>query len=41
VPWPFSRVKLHSRVLPPVKADGTKLEAGDVRAALLEVNPDR
>lgn len=40
VPWPFSRVIMRSRVLPPAKADGTKLEADDVRAALLEVNPD-
>lgn len=41
IPWPFSRVKLRSAVLPPVKGDGTKLDADDVRAALLAVNPDR
>ncbi len=40
IPWPFSRVKMHSRVLPAVKADGSKLDADDVRAALLAVNPD-
>ncbi|HVT74422.1 MAG TPA: lysophospholipid acyltransferase family protein [Lacunisphaera sp.] len=40
VPWPFSRVIMHSAVLPPRKADGTKLEIEDVRAALMAVNPD-
>jgi lysophospholipid acyltransferase (LPLAT)-like uncharacterized protein len=40
VPWPFSRIKMHSAVLPAVKADGEKLSAEDVRAALLVVNPD-
>jgi len=41
VPWPFSRVRWHCTVLPPVKADGTKLDAEDVRTALLAINPDR
>jgi lysophospholipid acyltransferase (LPLAT)-like uncharacterized protein len=41
IPWPFSRVKMRSLVLPPLKADGTKLDADDVRAALLAINPDR
>lgn len=40
IPVPFSRIKMHSAVLPPVKADGEKLSADDVRAALLAVNPD-
>ena len=40
IPWPFSRIKMHSAVLPPVKADGEKLSADDVRTALLAVNPD-
>jgi len=40
IPWPFSRIKMHSAVLPPVRADGEKLTADDVRAALLAVNPD-
>ena len=40
IPWPFSRIRMHSAVLPPVKADGEKLTAEDVRAALLAVNPD-
>ena len=40
VPLPFSRVKMHSRVLPPINPDGTKLDADQVRAALMEVNPD-
>ena len=40
IPWPFSRVKLFSTVLPATKADGSKVEAEDVRAALLAINPD-
>jgi lysophospholipid acyltransferase (LPLAT)-like uncharacterized protein len=40
LPWPFSRVIMHSAVLPPRKSDGTKLEIEDVRAALMAVNPD-
>lgn len=40
VPVPFSRIKMHSEVLEPVKADGEKLSAEDVRAALMRVNPD-
>lgn len=41
IPWPFSRVHWRSTVLPPTKADGTKLGAEDVRAALLAINPDK
>lgn len=41
VPWPFTRIKLRGTVLPAVNADGTKLSADDVRAALLAINPDR
>jgi lysophospholipid acyltransferase (LPLAT)-like uncharacterized protein len=41
VPVPFSRIKMRSEVLPPVRADGEKLTADDVREALLRINPDR
>lgn len=41
VPWPFTRIKLRCTVLPAKNADGTKLGADDVRAALLAINPDR
>jgi lysophospholipid acyltransferase (LPLAT)-like uncharacterized protein len=41
IPWPFSRIRMHSRILPPVNAGGEKLSADDVRTALLAVNPDR
>jgi lysophospholipid acyltransferase (LPLAT)-like uncharacterized protein len=40
IPWPFSRVVMHSEVLLPENPDGTKLSADDVRNALLRVNPD-
>jgi len=40
VPWPFSRVIMHSAVLQPKGPDGTKLDVDEVRAALLAVNPD-
>jgi lysophospholipid acyltransferase (LPLAT)-like uncharacterized protein len=40
VPWPFSKVIMHSAVLPAKHPDGSKLTAEDVRAALLKVNPD-
>jgi len=40
VPWPFTRIKLRGALLPPVKADGSKLDVEDVRAALLAINPD-
>lgn len=40
IPWPFSRIKMRSTVLEPVKPDGEKLSADDVRAALLAINPD-
>ena len=40
IPWPFSRIKMHSAILPAVNAAGEKLSADDVRAALLAVNPD-
>jgi len=41
VPAPFTKIKMRAAVLPPVKADGEKLTADDVRAALLAINPDR
>ena len=40
IPWPFSRIIMHSAVLPAKNPDGSKLTADDVRAALLAVNPD-
>lgn len=40
IPWPFSRVKLRCTVLEPVRADGEKISADDVRAALCAINPD-
>lgn len=40
VPWPFSRVRMRCTVLPPVKADGEKTSAEDVRVALCAINPD-
>lgn len=40
VPLPFSRVIMRCMILPPVKADGQKISADDVRAALMEINPD-
>lgn len=40
IPWPFSRVKLRCTVLESVRADGEKISAEDVRAALLAINPD-
>jgi len=41
IPWPFTRIKMHSAVLQPKGADGEKLGADELRAALLAVNPDR
>ena len=41
VPAPFTRVKMRCTVLPARNADGTKLDADQVRAALLAINPDR
>jgi lysophospholipid acyltransferase (LPLAT)-like uncharacterized protein len=40
LPVPFSRIKMRSTVLPASNADGTKLGADDLRAALLAINPD-
>jgi lysophospholipid acyltransferase (LPLAT)-like uncharacterized protein len=40
VPWPFTRIRMRCTVLPAKKADGEKLSADDVRAALLAINPD-
>lgn len=40
IPVPFSRIKMHSAVLTAKTADGEKLDADAVRAALLAVNPD-
>jgi lysophospholipid acyltransferase (LPLAT)-like uncharacterized protein len=41
IPWPFTRIKMRCTVLPARNADGTKLGADEVRAALLAINPDR
>lgn len=40
VPWPFTRVRMRCTVLEPVRPDGEKTTAEDVRAALLAINPD-
>jgi lysophospholipid acyltransferase (LPLAT)-like uncharacterized protein len=40
IAWPFSRITMRCAVLPPKAADGTKLGAAEVRAALLAINPD-
>lgn len=40
IPVPFSRIKMHSTVLPAKTPEGEKLDADAVRAALLAVNPD-
>ncbi|MBI2813384.1 MAG: DUF374 domain-containing protein [Opitutae bacterium] len=41
IPWPFTRIKMRCTVLPAKNADGTKLGAAEVRAALRAINPDR
>jgi lysophospholipid acyltransferase (LPLAT)-like uncharacterized protein len=41
IPWPFSRITMHCTVLQPKGPDGAKLNADEVRAALLAINPDR
>ncbi len=41
LPRPFSRIRLHMTLLPSLRADGSKVGAGEVRAALLAINPDR
>lgn len=40
IPWPFTKVTLRCTVLPARKADGSKFEAEEVRAALIAINPD-
>lgn len=40
VPWPFTRIKMRCTVLPSRDADGNKVSADEVRAALLAINPD-
>lgn len=40
IPWPFTRIRMRCTVLPAKNADGTKLGADEVRAALLAINPD-
>ena len=41
IPWPFTRIKMRCTVLPAKNADGTKVSADEVRAALIAINPDR
>jgi lysophospholipid acyltransferase (LPLAT)-like uncharacterized protein len=41
IPRPFSRITLHTEMIPAKKPDGTKVTADEVRAALLSINPDR
>ena len=40
LPRPFSRFKVSMKLLPSVKADGSKLTAEEVQAVLLAINPD-
>lgn len=40
IPWPFTRIKLRCTVLPAKNADGTKVGAAEVQAALRAINPD-
>lgn len=40
VPFPFSRIKVRSRILHPRNSDGSKVTADELRTALLELNPD-
>jgi lysophospholipid acyltransferase (LPLAT)-like uncharacterized protein len=40
IPVPFSKVTMRCTVLPATAADGAKLDADQVRAALLAINPD-
>lgn len=40
VPLPFSRIKMRCTVLPSKDANGNKVGADEVRAALLAINPD-
>ena len=41
IPVPFSRIIMRCTILPPIRADGEKLGAADVRTALMAINPDR
>jgi lysophospholipid acyltransferase (LPLAT)-like uncharacterized protein len=41
IPLPFSRVIMRCTILPPKRADGEKLTAEDVQAALIAISPDR
>ena len=41
IPAPFSRVIMRCTILTPNRVDGEKLTADDVRAALMEISPDR
>lgn len=41
IPWPFTRIRMQCTVLPAKNADGTKLSADQVQAALMAINPDR
>jgi hypothetical protein len=40
LPWPFTHIKMKCLILPAKDADGQKLGAEQVRAALLMINPD-
>lgn len=41
IPWPFTRIRMRCTVLPAKNPDGTKLDAAQVKAALLAINPDK
>ena len=41
IPWPFTRITMRCTVLLPQDAEGKKVSADEVRAALLAINPDQ
>ena len=41
IPWPFTRITMRCTVLLPQGAEGKKVSADEVRAALLAINPDQ
>ena len=41
IPWPFTRITMRCAVLPSHEAEGKKVSADEVRAALLAINPDQ
>lgn len=41
VPWPFTKVRMRCTILRPEDAPDGKFSADEVKAALMEINPDR